>query len=271
MFERHEIWIDECDVCRHRFADLAPTQEQLAETYGNEYFEGGGAGYDNYLDEKELLIAAGRRYAGIAARFATPGTVLDVGSAAGFILRGLRDGGWTGSGIEINDRMADYGREQFNLDIFTGDLTSYPDEGQFDLVTMIQVIAHIPDPAAAIRKVNSLTKSGGLLLIETWRRDSITARIFGKNWHEYSPPSVMHWFTKKGLQEMVEAAGYQTIASGRPAKWINAAHAKSLVRYKLAQMPAGTLLAQGLKLIPDKLNLPYPAEDLAWMLFRKTD
>lgn len=269
VFDRYDIWIVDCDVCGHRFADLEPSAEDIQQVYGDDYFEGGGAGYKNYLDEELLLRAAGRRYAGIVGKYASPGTVLDIGAAAGFILDGFQDAGWKGSGIELNESMSKYGREELKLDIFTGRLEDYPSTAKFDLVTMVQVIPHLRDPLSALTKVAGLTKSGGFLLIETWRRDSITARAFGRNWHEYSPPSVLHWFSKKGLQAAVERTGFMAVASGRPSKWINAGHAKSLMKYKLEQIPAGNLFAKGLGLIPDKLNLPYPAEDLAWMLFRK--
>lgn len=270
VFEQHDIWIADCGGCKHRFADFEPSPEQLDEIYGDNYFEGGGAGYKNYLEEERLLRAAGRRYARLVSKFAEPGTVLDVGSAAGFILMGFQDEGWTGSGIELNKGMAEYARRELKLDVFSGPFEAFQHDVQFDLVTMIQVISHFQDPMAAIAQAAALTKSGGLLLIETWRRDSLTAKAFGRNWHEYSPPSVLHWFTKKGLQAAVENAGLTAIASGRPAKWINAGHAKSLVKYKLEQLPAGNLFANGLRLIPDKLTLPYPAEDLAWLLFRKS-
>ena len=270
VFERHDIWIADCDACGHRFADLVPTPDDIQKVYGDDYFEGGGAGYKNYLDEEHLLSSAGRRYAGIVGKFTGPGTVLDIGCAAGFILQGFQDAGWMGSGIELNESMANYGREKLKLDIFTGGLEAYPQAVQFDLITIIQVIPHLQDPLSALRKAAGLTKAGGFLLTETWRRDSLTAKAFGRNWHEYSPPSVLHWFSKKGLQATVEKAGFKTVASGRPAKWINAGHAKSLIKYKLEQMPAGNLFAKGLGLIPDKLNLPYPAEDLAWTLFQKT-
>lgn len=58
------------------------------------------------------------------------------------------------------------------------------------------------------------------------------ARLFGKNWHEYSPPSVLHWFSKRGLIRLADRAGFEPIAQGRPSKWIDAGHAKSLLQFK---------------------------------------
>lgn len=269
VFVRHEIPIVDCASCGHRFADLAPTWEQIETTYGDDYFNGGGAGYSNYLDEARLLRAAGNRYAKLVARFADPGTMLDVGCAAGFILKGFEEAGWKGHGVELNPTMARYGREQLGLDVFEGGLEAYPDGEKFDLIAMIQVMGHFRDPALTLKKAASLTRSGGHLLIETWRRDSVTARAWGKNWHEYSPPSVLHWFTKDGLKNAVENAGFTLVGSGRPSKWINAAHASSLIKYKVETLPLGRIVGKALDLIPERMNLPYPAEDLVWMMFQK--
>ena len=159
VFERYDIWIADCEACGHRFADIEPTSEDIRNVYGDDYFEGGGAGYKNYLDEERLLRASGRRYAGIVGKYASPGTVLDIGAAAGFILQGFQDAGWTGSGIEVNENMSAYGREKLKLDIFTGDLEAYSHAAYFDLVTMIQVIPHLRDPLSALGKVAGLTKT----------------------------------------------------------------------------------------------------------------
>ena len=269
VFPKYEIWLFDCDVCRHRFAVVEPNLNHVTEIYGDDYFNGGGTGYGDYLQEAELLRAAGVRYGKLVSRYAKPGTMLDIGAAAGFVLQGFQNAGWRGRGIEPNANMARFGREKLNLDIFNGSLENYQSAEQVELVTLIQVIAHFQNPLAALEKVASLTKTGGFLLVETWRRDSLTAKIFGSNWHEYSPPSVLHWFTKEGLQDSVEKLGFKTTAAGKPAKWINAAHAKSLLKHKLEEMPAGRIFAKGLGIIPDRLNLPYPAEDLFWILCQK--
>jgi hypothetical protein len=64
-------------------------------------------------------------------RFTPPGSVLDVGAAAGFLLAGLRQIGWSGSGVEPNDRMAEHARSQLGLNVRTGTLESLPPYEQY--------------------------------------------------------------------------------------------------------------------------------------------
>ncbi len=271
LFHKHHHWILSCAACGHRFALLTVLDQpsHIQRVYGDQYFFGGGAGYPNYLEEGNILRSHGRRYGRLLRRYAPYGTLLDVGCAAGFILHGLCDTGWRGEGIEPNARMAQYAREQLGLPVTTSTLEELDEVDRYDVVTMIQVIAHLVDPREAFQRIAYATNSGGLCLIETWNWKSATARLFGKAWHEYSPPSVLHWFSLDRLIRLASEFDYAMVSSGRVPKWIGCRHALSLVTHSLGDSRLGLLATNALRMIPENLNLPYPAEDLFWVLFRK--
>jgi SAM-dependent methyltransferase len=264
VFAKEGIWIRACWGCHHRWAEIASPSQHVAQVYGDDYFHGGGAGYSDYLSEGELLSAHARRYARILRSRMKPGRILDVGAAAGFLLRGFVEASWQGEGIEPNDRMASHARGQLGLKVHTGTLEELPTGEPFDVVSMIQVIAHFVDPVAALEAAARRTSRNGWWLVETWDRDSLTATLLGRHWHEYSPPSVLHWFSRRGLRSLVKRWGFRESAWGRPVKWLNAGHARSLLTHKL-----GPVVGRVLKLIPDRLALPYPSEDLFWTLYRR--
>ncbi|HEV7518032.1 MAG TPA: class I SAM-dependent methyltransferase [Thermoanaerobaculia bacterium] len=269
LFSKHFYWICGCVECGHRSADLRDPSGHVERIYDDEYFAGGGAGYSDYLAEKDLLRQHGRRYGRLLQKYMHRGTVFDVGAAAGFVLQGMVDAGWSGRGLEPNRRMSEHARGELHLQVETGPLESFHTAERFDLVTLIQVIAHLPDVRQACQISSEITRPGGFWLIETWNRASCAARIFGRHWHEYSPPSVVHWFTPKTLRALTGQFGFQEIASGRPAKWLNGAHAVSLLQYKLGGSLAGRALTGAGKLLPRNLPLPYLADDLFWMLLQK--
>jgi len=134
---------------------------------------------------------------------------------------------------------------------------------------MIQVIPHFYDLMGGMENLAQHTKPGGHWMIETWNSDSKTARLMGKSWHEYSPPSVLHYFSMETLDFMVHQFGFKRIARGRLLKQIGAAHAKSLIRYKFDKSPVGNVVNPLLKVIPDQMVIPYPSEDLFWALYQK--
>jgi len=251
----------DCTSCGHRFAALAADEQHVASVYADEYFTGGGAGYTDYAGEGEMLRRRGRDYAAKLARHTKPGRMLDVGAAAGYILEGFMNEGWSGIGVEPNSAMATLAQER-GIDVRQGSLESFASDERFDLVSMIQVAAHFYDPRTAFDKAFALLNPGGLLLVETWDRGSISARVFGKNWHEYSPPSVLNWWTKDGLTTFLSHIGFTRVDGGRPSKRISGGHVRSLLKYRLGD----NFL---LKLIPEKINFPYPSEDLFWALYKK--
>lgn len=263
FFARSGHPIHSCPTCTHRFVAWRPPPEHVAQTYGDDYFFGGGAGYPDYLRNAKLLRAHGRRYARILHRHVTMGSILDVGAAGGFICDAFRSEGWHPEGLEPNEHMAQFGRDDLNLVVHTGDLEHAQIDRQFDLVSMIQVIAHFISPRHALASASQLTRDGGFWLIETWDYRSFTARLFGRHWHEYDPPSVLQFFSPRSLERLAAHFGFRRIAAGRPRKYIEWRHARSLLAHSEPWLRSIT------GILPDDLVLPYPAEDLFWMLFQK--
>lgn len=272
-FSMHGHEVFQCGACGHQAARPLDSAAHVASVYDDAYFFGGGAGYRDYPADGWLVRAHGRRHGRALKKRVSLGRLLDVGSAAGFLLQGLSDESWSGVGLEPNARMAGLARAQ-GQEVVVGTLERPPEAlralGPFDGLVMVQVVAHFHDIERAFANAAALTRPGGFWLIETWDRASLTARLFGRGWHEYSPPSVLHWFDRKGLARLARRFGFELVAQGRPGKWISGGHARSLVRYKLEATQATRWLAPITGLLPERLPLPYPAEDLFWALFRGT-
>src|SRR5690606_29304516 len=70
VFRESDYELMDCRVCGHRFCGFgAVAPESHVEThYGARYFEGGGAGYADYIREGNLVRNHGRRYGKMLAR-----------------------------------------------------------------------------------------------------------------------------------------------------------------------------------------------------------
>jgi SAM-dependent methyltransferase len=135
---------------------------------------------------------------------------------------------------------------------------------------MIQVLPHLADPLSGLQRAVGLLKPNGFLLIETWDRDSRAARMLGKLWQEYSPPSVIHWFNLQGLVDLLTTLGCSRVSTGRPTKRIVGAHIRSIVGYKFDQHRYLKWLKPTLSLIPKNVVIRYRPSDLFWVLFQRT-
>ncbi len=268
-FHKNGFDIIRCNECAHEFTDFAPTANEVAQIYSDDYFFKGGNGYADYTLEKTMLIKRGEYYANKMKPFMAHGKLLDVGAAAGFILKGFENAGWNGIGIEPNNGMVEYAKTEVGVEVKKGTIETVELETKFDLVVMIQVIAHLYDVTSSMKRINNLLKPGGYVLIETWNKDSVSAKIFGKNWQEYSPPGTLNYFSKKTLTRLMDQNNFCMVAQGRPKKSIHSRHAKSIIKHKLRETKALKWMAGFTALIPGNVFLPYPGDDLFWALYKK--
>jgi 2-polyprenyl-3-methyl-5-hydroxy-6-metoxy-1,4-benzoquinol methylase len=270
-FEKNGYRILHCKSCDHLFTDYKGDLERANQIYSDEYFFEGGHGYPNYTLDMNLLVRRGEYYAKLLQQFMPPGRVLDVGAAAGFLLKGFENKGWNGWGIEPNQTMVDFGHNLIGANLIQGTLESVQIDKKYDLVLLIQVVAHLYNLKFCLSKIKDFLNPGGYILIETWNKDSLTARAFGHNWHEFSPPTTLHYFSKKTLHELMELFKFSFVASGRPRKDINSRHAKALLIHKFKEMKGLKWMANVTSLLPGNLSIPYPAEDLFWALYQKSN
>jgi SAM-dependent methyltransferase len=263
--------IAQCDSCGHQFLPTSIPRDPVARTYSDEYFFGGGAGYTNYLDQKVLLEKRGAQYAKIVEKhLGRKGNVFDVGAAAGFLMQGWLNQDWAAVGVEPNLAMVQHGQER-GLDLHHGvfeDSLAWKDES-YDCVSMVQVISHLPSPIDALRLAYKMLKPSGILLVETWDRKSWIASAMKTGWHEYSPPSVLHWFHRESLTKAANLVGFEFVESQRVLRWLNIGHAKSLLKHMSATSKLASLASIVATVFPSQMNILYPGDDLFWALYRK--
>ena len=256
--------------CRHLFVKDAAVTSDHSELYSDAYFSDGGAGYVDYIAQAPQLIARGKRYARIATRYAGgTGRCFDVGAAAGFTLEGFRRTGWQVSGVEINGTMAHYANVSLGIPVRTGSVQSAADLGDIDCVTLLQVLEHLGHPVQIAEQLHHMLADGGIVIVETWNMRSLPAVIIGDAWHQWSPPTVRHWYTPASLTRLFSRAGFTLVQTGRPYKAVSLANGVSLLRSKLAPKRAMPLLDAFEHSAARHISIPYPPLDVFWAVFRK--
>jgi SAM-dependent methyltransferase len=242
----------------------------MSAVYGDQYFTDSAEGYVDYLAEEAIQRASARYYVSrLRPRLPNVAKVLDFGAACGFFLKEFQDAGWYGLGIEPNASMRTIGEVRFDLRIIDGSLAQLPSEYTFELISAIQVISHLVDPVEFVAQAHTRLLTGGYLLVETWDRESTVAKLSGANWHELNPPSVLHWFSRASLREMICDAGFEVVDSGLPRKRIQLGRAFRMLRHSWNSSVLSRCLTWPLTWVPERLSAPYLLGDAFWMLFRK--
>ena len=137
--------------------------------------------------------------------------VLDVGCAGGAFLVAAREMGFTVIGIEPARWMAAYGREHYQLDIREGILEPGSFEAHsFDVITLWDVIEHLPQPLETLQIVRSLLKPGGVLLVNYPDIGTLPARLLGRRWPFWLSVHLIY-YTRKTMSEQLRRAGFAAL------------------------------------------------------------
>jgi 2-polyprenyl-3-methyl-5-hydroxy-6-metoxy-1,4-benzoquinol methylase len=161
---------------------------------------------ESYLKTAESQVHLIQKY--------TSGTnLLDIGCAQGFFLYNASKAGYTTKGIEISQDAAEYAIMEFGLDIEAKPFEElrFP-ENHFDVVTLWQVLEHVPYPLTVLKEVHRILKPGGLLVASTPNIAGIPAKILRKRWWDIKRLHI-NQFSTKTLTDILQNGGFKNISS----------------------------------------------------------
>jgi len=202
-----------CSHCGLMYLDPQPTPEALAAYYPVDYEAHIGTQKQRlgWLRRLDYEYGIHKRYRAIM-RYTGTGHMLDVGCGTGAFLDGMRDRGWTVAGIEPGIQAAEYGRTELGLDIENATLENAElAPGSYDLVTMWNVLEHLPDPRQALVRVREALRPGGLLVFAVPNLNSTDRMLFRQYWAGYDLPRHLYVFPDEVLASMVRAAGFEVL------------------------------------------------------------
>lgn len=134
--------------------------------------------------------------------------LLDVGCGIGQLLVAARSRGWDVSGIEFNDKAAQYGRDIFGLSISSRAVESYGSENEkFDAVTLRHVLEHLEKPHETIASLVKLLKPGGALAVEVPNMAGFYPQILRAWWYGYGVSQHLWHFTPHTIEIIAKLAG----------------------------------------------------------------
>ncbi len=216
----------QCQRCGLVYVSPRPEAQELYALYGETYFhndESGKVGYTNYIrDEANIRRTFTGRLKRLMRHIPKPGRLLDVGCAAGFFLSVAHAHGWQVTGLDVSSFAVEYTRQQFGFDARLGSLTDTPfDPESFDLITLWDVIEHVPDPKAYLAAAARLLPSGGVLALATPDVDSLPARLTGARWVGYKlSDEHIFYFSRTTLTRMLNEAGFDVIEARHVGKFV---------------------------------------------------
>lgn len=216
--------IVKCRQCGFVYADPRPQSGDVLDIYE--------AVQDPlYVEERDGRILTFEHHLRPLERFTGPANgrrLLDVGAHTGVFVDIATRHGWDAWGVEPSTWAVEQARAQ-GLQMHLGTLESadFP-AGHFSVVTMWDVIEHVPDPFGTLQAAWRALEPGGTLVVHTMDIDSLFSRLMGKRWPWYMEMHLFY-FSRHTLRTMLEKAGFRVLWMGAQGRYLQAGYLASRV------------------------------------------
>ncbi len=150
----------------------------------------------------------------VVRRSASVGRLLDVGCSTGQFLDRATHAGFSASGMELNAASAEFAQAHYGAQVTRG--TIHDAAGPVDVLTMFDVIEHVPDPLGDLRRAFELIAPGGLIVLSTPNIDGLFPRMSLRlakaldYWPHPEPPYHLYQFSVATLGAMLTKARFET-------------------------------------------------------------
>jgi 2-polyprenyl-3-methyl-5-hydroxy-6-metoxy-1,4-benzoquinol methylase len=163
-----------------------------------------------YERESENRHHSARRQLGLVrAHQLRKGRLLDVGCASGIFASTAHEQGWRVTGIDPSDWMIARARARCPEPTFIASGfqdVSFPARA-FDVITMWDVLEHLPSPLMTLTQVRQWLAPDGLLFLSVPNVGSWSARLFRRRWvlllrehlWYFSPPTMARLLSEAGF------------------------------------------------------------------------
>lgn len=151
--------------------------------------------------------------------------VIDVGCGGGILAESMTKKGADVTGIDLSDKalkVADLHSLESGLSIryksISAEEMAEQEAGQYDVVTCMEMLEHVPDPGSVINACTKLAKPGGLVFFSTLNRNpkSYLYAILGAEYVLQMLPKGTHDFEKfitpAELSQMIRIAGLELLS-----------------------------------------------------------
>jgi 2-polyprenyl-3-methyl-5-hydroxy-6-metoxy-1,4-benzoquinol methylase len=182
--------------------------EKISKT--NEYYHSAKNTHAPTIRDSYLRTA--KSQVNLVKKHASGSNLLDIGCAQGFFLFSAAQAGYRVKGIEISQDAAEYAKTEFGLDVEAKAFEELEFPGNhFDVVTLWQVLEHVPYPLDVLREVRKMLKPGGLLAVSTPNIAGLPSRLLRKKWWDIKRLHINE-FSTRTLMDILRNAEFKNVS-----------------------------------------------------------
>ncbi len=198
-----------CKDCNLVF--LFPQSSEKHTLFSNKRMYGERNKIVEYFKREKYYQGVSSRIIKQIKKYQKKGKLLDVGSSYGLFLNEARRAGFDVFGVEKEKEATDYSKKRFNLKIFNNYFENLKG-GQYDIVSFIDVLEHLPNLKLVLAKTKKLLKSDGILFIQCPNLQSLVFKLTKEKWNWLLPNVHLYHFSIKSLKKVLEENGFRVLS-----------------------------------------------------------
>ncbi|MDO8183419.1 MAG: class I SAM-dependent methyltransferase [bacterium] len=147
------------------------------------------------------------------------GQLLDIGSAFGYLMEVAEGYGFEVFGVELSSFSSAIAKKKFGSKVFAGRLEEAKfTKANFDVITMFDLIEHIPQPLEFMKEVRRVLKTGGFIAITTPDTGSLSYWLLGLGGWFHWKFEHLGYFNHKSIEELARHTGFTVVEKKRAYK-----------------------------------------------------
>ncbi len=182
--------------------------------------------YENLEDpsyetgRKERAIQA-RKILETVQKFCSTGRLLDIGAGSGILVEQAIKMGFNVDGIEPSRWLQNQAKMVHQLPVHLGTFPHPHLSSRYDVITIIDVIEHVPDPIQLLTHAGKVLAPNGIVVVVTPDVNSLMARLLRWRWWHFRIAHI-GYFNQNNLNIAATKAGFKLVYSSRPSWYFTA-------------------------------------------------
>lgn len=138
-------------------------------------------------------------------RYKKSGKYLDVGCSYGIGLKAAKDLGFEVLGVEPTEKAVEYAKKHFKVKVIQKTLEKAKlKSNSFDIVSLYDVLEHIPNPNKFLREIRRILKPQGLIVIQSPNIESYAFTFLTTDWNWLLVPNHLWHLSKNSTFWLLE-------------------------------------------------------------------
>lgn len=137
--------------------------------------------------------------------------LIDIGCGNGKFVYDAKQRDYQAKGIDLSPDRIKQGKELFDLndtDLECKNINGFELNEKYDIIVLWDVIEHVESPSEILQSLKKIAHPKTLIFMLTMSIDSITYKLYKKDWNYINPSQHLHYFSHNTMKNMMEKNGF---------------------------------------------------------------